>query len=428
MVKLFAKDKERIENLKQSEAGRRFLRRKCKRISTTKLYVRGAFMFAKFLGKDIPEIVGEYQGDAEENLYKAYDKWELIFEDYGDYLKEKYPKGSTAATYFAAAIGLINANVPSSAEIKPKIPPAHSRTIPPITIEDLKIVRNIADERERAFIDVLKDTGISRADAIGLTYKDVKKTIENPNIQSYKIDVYRGKENVEYETWFGPNAIESLRIYFGIRERLGEKITDKTFIFTLKGNNNYPLEPPSLSAVFRRLSHRTGIKITTHKLRKFFETYITAGGAHPLTAKYWMGHKIRTGRDVDAKYVIPPENVQREQYMKAYNKIDCERTSLDEKQQRIQAIADNLRLLGKSEDEIKMVTMKLRRASNIEQAIKEVLRESKSTEDPNCPNGEHCTDARFEEINESDLLQYLRRGYQIIHNLQNGNVIVRKGR
>jgi len=423
MVRLYAKDKERIEKLEQSEAGRKFLRRKCKTVSTTKSYVRGAFIFAEFFDKTIPQIVAEYQTDAEKNPYKAWDKWEMVFEDYADHLKAKYPKGSTAATYFAAAVGLINANVPSSAEIHPKTPKAYSRSIPPITIEDLRIVRNIADERERAFIDVLKDTGISRADAVRLTYKDVKRAIEDPNVRSHKIGMYREKEHVEYETWLGPNAIESLRIFFDIRKRLGEQITDESWVFALKGNNQ-PLEPPSLSAVFRRLSHRSGIEITPHKLRKFFETYITAGGAHPLVAKYWMGHTIHA--DVDSRYIIPPENLQRDQYMKAYNKIDLEAKVVDEREQRIQAIRDNLRMLGKSEEEIRMATMSLRRASNIEEAIKKVLRDSNEPEDPNgCPNGTHCSE-RFEEINESNLLSYLQNGYQIVHNLQNGRVIVKR--
>lgn len=348
------------------------------------------------------------------------------FEDYTDHLKAKYPKGSTAATYFTAAVGLINANVPSSAEIHPKTPKAYSRSIPPITIEDLRIVRNIADERERAFIDLLKDTGISRADAVRLTYEDVKKAIEDSNVRFYRIDMYREKEHVEYETWLGPNAIESLRIYFDIRRRLGEHITDESWVFALKGSNQ-PLEPPSLTAVLKRLSHRTGIDITPHKLRKFFETYMTAGGAHPLVAKYWMGHRIKTSRDVEAAYIIPPENVQRDQYMKAYNKIDLEAKALDEREQRIQNIRDNLRMLGKSEEEIRMVTASLRRASNIEEAIKKVLRDTSEPEDPNdCANGEHCS-AEYEEIDEANLLSYLQNGWQIVHKLDNGNVIIRKG-
>ena len=317
------KDHERIAIVEASEAGKRMIRRKCKKTSTKLIYVRGALLFSEFLSKGFDEIVDEYRKDIEENLVKAWDKWEEIFADFADYLVEKHGNGATPKTYFEGAKALINANVPRSARIKPESPSASSRSIPPIIMEDLRTVRNAADERERAFIDVLKDSGISRDDAVNMTYKDVRKAVEDPTIIAHKMNVYRGKENVEYETWIGTNAIESLRVYFLVRRQRGEEITDDTPIFA---SNNKPYEaltPKSLSVVFRRLSQKTGIKITTHRLRKAFETYITAGGAHPLVAKYWMGHKIRTGRDVEARYIIPSENLQRDIYLKAYGYIDA---------------------------------------------------------------------------------------------------------
>lgn len=418
---LSPKDKERIAKVEASEAGKRFLRRKCKRVSTRALYVRGALLFSEFLNKSLDQIVNEYKKDAEENLYKAYDKWELTLEDFADDLKENHPKGSTALSYFSGAVALINANVPKSAEIHPKGPESTPRSIPPITIEDLKVVRDIADERQGAFIDVLKDTGMSRADTVTLTYKQVKKAIENSNIQYHKINVYRGKENVEYETWLGPNALESLRLYFKVRRQSGEQITDDTWIFALKGRKRIALTPRSLSTIFRMLTKKTGIKITTHRIRKFFETYITAGGAHPIVAKYWMGHSVAS-RDVEAKYIIPPENLQREIYLKAYNKIDLKQTSLAELQER-QRISEEL-------------TDKLMRGEPFnEEDRKNIgrhgirLREKAgratnggSTND--CPNGNHCP--TFKEIDEDELLNHLNNGWHITHNLQSGKVIIQR--
>ena len=423
MAKLYPKDKERIAEVEKYEAGKRFLRRKCKKKGTRKLYVRGVLEFSRFLNKNLDEIVDEYKQDAKENLYQAYDKWEMIYEDFGDHLKEEHPKGTTAKSLFQGSVGLINANVPKSAEIHPEQPEAHPRTIKPITIEDLRTVRNVADERKRAFIDVLKDTGMSRSEAVTLTYGQVKKAIEDPRVQYHKLDVYRGKENVEYETWLGPNAIESLRLFFKVRRQSGEEITDNSPIFAVKGGKE-PLAPQSLSATIRILGEKAGITTSPHRIRKFFETYITAGGAHPLTAKYWMGHTIHA--DVDSSYIIPTETLQREQYMEAYKKIDLEAKALDEREQRIQNIRDNLRMLGKSEEEIRIATMSLRRASNIEEAIKKVLRDSNEPEDPHdCPNGEHCS-AQYDEINEADLLSYLQDDWKIVHNLQNGRVIVKR--
>jgi len=420
MVKLYKKDEERIAEVEKYEAGRRFLRRKCKRPGTRRLYAMGALLFSGFLKKPIDDIVAEYQRDAKENLYAAYDKWEMIFEDFGDYLKENHPKGTTASTYFSGAVGLINANVPQSAEIHPKGPEAHPRSIPPITIEDLTTIRNIADIREGAFIDVLKDTGMSRADAVTLTYGQVKKAVENPNIQFHKIDVYRGKENIEYETWLGPNANESLRLLFKVRRQSGEEITDNTPIFDAEAK---ALDPQSLSAIFLRLKQKTGITISPHRIRKFFETYITSGGAHPIVAKYWMGHKIKGGRgDIEARYIIPPEDVQREIYQKAYSKIDL-RPTISEEERRIQSIIDNARLIGIPDNQIEALLKE--RGKTWRNATELTMRMRAYTEKTE-PNGGDC-DERFEEIDEGNLLQYLRNGWRIVHNLQNGKVIISKG-
>jgi len=296
--------------------------------------------------------------------------------------------------------------VPKSARIKPESPSASSRSIPPIIMEDLRTVRNASDERERAFIDVLKDSGISRDDAVNMTYKDVRKAIEDPTITAHKMNVYRGKENVEYETWIGTNAIESLKVYFLVRRQRGEEITEDTPIFA---SNNKPYEaltPKSLSVVFRRLSQKTGIKITTHRLRKAFETYITAGGAHPLVAKYWMGHKIRTGRDVEAHYIIPPENLQRDIYLKAYGYIDAvpKLSAQELSEARIRAELETMSPETRKRY-VQQLTRRYTFKPDLQKLLKRIEKES-NEENTDCPDGVHCGE-RFEQIKEGELLTYL---------------------
>jgi hypothetical protein len=43
--------------------------------------------------------------------------------------------------------------------------------------------------------------------------------------------------------------------------------------------------------------------------------------------------------------------------------------------------------------------------------------------EPDCPDGEHCA---FEQIGEQDLLGYLREGWQVVHKLQDGQLIVKR--
>lgn len=403
------------------------IKRRCKRNSTKILYCRGALLFSQFLKKGLDEIVDEYRKDAEVNVYKTYEKWEEIFEDFGDELTQRY-SGTTPTTYFEGAKALINTNVPKSVRIKPQGPETTSRTIPPIAIDDLRMVREAANIREKAFIDFLKDSGISRADALSLNYSYVKKAVESEKIRFLKIDVFREKENVEYEAWIGPNAIDSLRLWFTIRKQRGETITDDTPIFASNEKPYRRLARRSLSQIFRRLGEKVGKKISTHRLRKFFETYIAAGGVHPIVAKYWMGHKVRSGRsDIESKYIIPPEPLQRDMYAKAYSYIDLN-PQPDETAIWLAETKARMERMDPQQRKRFIQELSARRPNMVKELIEDhhikALLEEKENED--CANGEHCS--TFKEIAENDLLVHLNQGWKIEHNLQNGNVIIRRGR
>jgi len=44
---------------------------------------------------------------------------------------------------------------------------------------------------------------------------------------------------------------------------------------------------------------------------------------HPVILKYWMGHKVATGKkDIEMRYIIPPMEEQRKLYREAYKQID----------------------------------------------------------------------------------------------------------
>jgi len=124
---------------------------------------------------------------------------------------------TSVATYHSAAKKLINSNVPKSLKLRAECPDFVTRTIPGISIEDLREIYEACDERERAFISVLKDSGISRADALTLNYGDIRRPFEAGE-EFIKIDVFRGKEEVEYEAWIGPNAVDDLKTYLASGE------------------------------------------------------------------------------------------------------------------------------------------------------------------------------------------------------------------
>jgi len=401
------------EWLSQFKAGRKLIQRKAKKPNTLKTYIYGIKYLCEWIEKTPDQIVEEYRTDVKTNMYGGFEKWEQTFEDFSDYLEQRF-KGTTPATYFAAAKELINVNVPRSLKLKAEGPEAKPRIIKPISKEDLIKIDNGCDERERTFIRFLKDNGISRADAVLLNYGDIKKFETEEYV---KIDVYRSKENVEYETWIGPDTVEMLKIWFNIRRRRGEQITDKTPISA--DYHGKRLTANALSIIIDRIKQRLGITISTHRLRKFFETYAAVEVRHPIVLKYWMGHKVRKSRDVEARYIIPPEIEQRKMYMRAYKNLTLQPRA-DEFEL---LIADaKARMVGMSPEQKKRFVEALafrHKAIANHPEIKELLEGGPA-------EGGLPAEPKFKEINESELIAHLNSGWRITHNLQNGRLIVER--
>jgi integrase len=416
------------------------LRKRGNTPSTAYVYARASLLFKEFLGKELDAIVEEYQSDVKANAYDAFEKWESIFDDFADWLKKRYG-GTTPATLHAGALALINANVPRSRQLKAKSPEVYAETIPPIPIEDLKEIDNRCDERERTFLRILKDSGMSRSDAVRLNYGQIRQQLEQGE-SFVRIEMTREKEHVKYETFIGPNAVDMLRLYMQTRERSGEKITDDTPIFAdAKGKR---LSSDALAQMFLRITQRTGKTISSHRLRKFFETYMAIGVRHPVFLKYWMGHKLRS--DIEARYIIPPTPEQLKMYKESYKNIDLTGVSFADLQKR-QEIVEELQskilsgepLTDEDRTSIRRYNIRLferiKRKNDIteKKALREVAESLGLTEkqgkkrkrDTDCVDGQHCG-KDFKQIGEVELLRHLNDGWQIVHRLGNGEVIVKK--
>lgn len=257
--------------------------------STKIAYSTGCKHFADYLKKGLTEIVREYQDDVKANSYAGFEKWEAVFDDFAIYLQKLGLSSASVTLYHAAAKALINANVPRSLRLQAKTPEANSRTIAGVTIDDLKEIFAMCDVRGRAIVAFLKDSGMSRADALTLNIKDLKNYEKADFVH---LEVFRAKEKVEYETFIGPDAVQALRAYFTSRTIKGETLTQESPIFATDYKPYVRLNEVSLSSLFGRIEAATGKTISSHRLRKFFETYQALVVRHPIILKYWMGHKI----------------------------------------------------------------------------------------------------------------------------------------
>jgi integrase len=405
-----------LEFVEASPGGRHMLDKVAKAQSTKVAYSTGCKHLSDYLKKPLSQIIQEYQADVKANSYAAFDKWENIFDDFAIYLEKQRLSSASVALYHAGAKALINANVPRSLKLQAETPKRSSRTIQGVSIEDLKQIFAICDVRERAIIAFLKDSGMSRADALTLNIRDLKGYEKQDFVH---LQVYRGKEKVEYETFIGPDALQALRAYFRSRTIRGETLTQESPIFA----NDYKpfgrLTEENLSTIFSRIEKATSLTISSHKLRKFFETYMALIVRHPIVLKYWMGHKIGQSRDIESRYIIPPTPEQEKLYRESYKNISLTGATLEEMAQAA-AKAEFAKMLTEEQKQlaikagIKFQKTKPKPKEEIEEVEKFVAERKKD-----CRNG-HCQKI----VTEQELPSFLEENWRIVASLPSGKLVI----
>lgn len=210
--------------------------------------------------------------------------------------------------------------------------------------DELIAMWNMADETDKAIMMVAKDSGISREDLLTIRYGNIKTEFEAGKIPIH-LHLIRAKEQVQYDTFLGIEAIQALKLYLVQRERRGEKITNDTLLFPLSGDG--------ISVRIRRLIRRVGlgsIKLQPiHMFRKFHETNLATAKVHPLICKRWEGHRV--SGDVESHYIIPGVEEQRKLYAEAYDALALFKTEqgLSEKQAKLEIAKKVCAALGLGE-------------------------------------------------------------------------------
>jgi len=153
------------------------------------------------------------------------------------------------------------------------------------TEEDIeKILRACRDKRDRAFILLMIDSGLRRAEVIALNWSDI-------DLSSGIVRVVRGKGGKPRSVVIG---IETRRVLLKYRSEINGK-EDQPVFQTISGNR---FTAGGLRSWLLRISKRTGINITPHALRRTFATLSIRGGMNLVHLQGLMGHaSITTTRD-----------------------------------------------------------------------------------------------------------------------------------
>jgi hypothetical protein len=124
-----------------------------------------------------------------------------------------------------------------------------------------------------------------------------------------------------------------------------------------------------------------------------------------------MGHKIHKGRDIEARYIIPPTPEQLALYKQAYANVDITGATVES---RVKALEDFKKSLTPEQQET------ARRAGFPMRKTKQVS--EPRTEGENCKDDEHCQRV----VTEAELPKLLSEGWTANLVLPTGKIVVQK--
>ena len=323
--------------------------------------------------------------------------------------------------------------------------------------EELKRLLAIANIRDKAVTLFASTSGLRLQTILTLSVGDVKFDMPNgiarimvKRIYKMKGKVYRtgrkiSKRRKFFVTFITPEAAKALKDYLEWRKERGEVLTDESPLFTKMSRSGQGefLNKNAFDNQWHKLLKRghlakkaPGSPWTTlhfHVLKKYADTKMIDAGVKKAYREFFLGHR---GAYLEVNYFRGEEEKCIEEYGRAIRNLSVtEVARISEKQRRIRTILDNVDMLVATgqirEEKAKQIrsTIMMRTRKHLEVSMKEIMemiRESETKEDPNdCANGEHCP--TFKEIGENELLAHLNHGWKIVHNLQNGKLIIRKG-
>jgi len=231
---------------------------------------------------------------------------------------------------------------------------------------------------------------------------------------------YRG---VRQETFLTPEAKKDLLDYKDWLERIkGLTITPEDHVFV-------ELHPPykemgysTLSKISRTLGRRSDVKFSWHDARRYVETALEEVKIHPNWAKKIRGRKVR---GEESPYSRPAIEQLRKAYKEAVPLLEfTQPTDLMELKKR-QDIVEEIQSKILSGEQLTDEDRKNWRRLSIRLGKKAPKKKQQTQPNGNCENGHNCGE-RFEQIKEGELLTYLQQGYEIVHNLQNGELIIKR--
>jgi site-specific recombinase XerD len=297
--------------------------------------------------------------------------------------------------------------------------------------------------RDKAIILTLFQSGIRVNALCNLNYGHIRKQLEEGKIPirlkiTDKIDVkLAGKEIDYYYTFLGAEAVNAIKAYVEGMRKKGYKWTDNSPLFLSRNLNR--MVPSSVLEVVKKTAERAGLDpkgIWPHCLRKAFRKVLNASDIDEDTKETLMGHKLPGSRgnyfdlhdidEIERKYlrcnfsrpgVGMSEEAKKEMLLSLWRE-QAKLYGIDPLRVRIEKTKELGRKLTPDE-EIIAIQSEIRKLITHPVMLKE---------EPgrDCNNSNNCRRYESKLVKEDELLQYLDEGWDIVKELSNGKIIIRR--
>lgn len=310
------------------------------RESTRYLYRSAINCYIEYTGLNPKELIDEAEEDRKKPR-REQGKPEQRLAEFHSWLLNEYKQKSPskhrpytgkegmskmlATTYIGSLRSFYQRN---GFKIRTKLP----RAAPKKENRKLKItpkeVKSLVDHaptlRDRAIILFIFQGGFDASSIRSLDYGDVKRGLENDE-RPLPIRLVRKKEEVDYFTFVGHDAIEALRAYLNDREAKEGKLSMSSPLFGKEGPRKLKAErikTQQIQNMLKDTALRSGIiteedlenadfnPARPHALRAGFSTVLKLNGFDPALVDFMQGHAI----PYNGAYFLPPEEKVQEMY------------------------------------------------------------------------------------------------------------------
>lgn len=301
-------------------------------------------------------------------------------------------------------------------------------------IPDRKQIYTMVDSangwRDKAVLLVLFQSGIRVNALCRLNYGHVAGQLGRVPIRlkiTSDLDTkMRGMDIDYYYTFLGKEAAEAVKQYVKWEEARGIKIEKNTPLFLTQTNKR--IIPTVVFTIVKNAAKNAGLDpkgIWPHCLRKAFRKVLNASPMDEDTKEAIMGHKLPGSRgnyfdlhDVD--------EIERKYAKCNFSRVEA----LSEEEIRKKAIIDQARLLYPDRtDMLERIVKIVEAAPSIETSIDLIQKLVKQKPETQTNGGNHIyngNNGAFKVVEEAKLIPLLEQGYEIVKELSNGKIVIKK--